>query len=130
MFIDHPLLNQKNKLQAAILKNTIIGFGGAILLAVFFIIIISFEKMLAILPLIIVFNGTLVGYRLIESTRYGLQHKVLICMIAGLVGEIFCLVCVKSSNISLDGFCAFFNRPLNLWGCIWRNKYSGRRVGY
>jgi len=86
MFSDDLWRNPKSRLLGSILKSTLIGFGGSIIVAIFLTKIVSLEMMLGVMPWIIGFNGLLIGYRLVESTRPDLQRMKVIALISGASG--------------------------------------------
>jgi hypothetical protein len=103
---------------AAIMKSTLIGFGGCVIIAIFLAKIISFEKMLNIMPGVIAFNGALIGYRLIESARSDLRRKMLMSVITGMMGGVFVWSALNIPVFYLTGSFILSFADLILYGFV------------
>ena len=75
-----------NKMTVVSLKSILIGAFGTLILALFCTTFIRLDKVLAIIPVFIAFNGCLTGFRMVEQIKERLPHLGLFSFIMGLGG--------------------------------------------
>lgn len=78
------LLTMKGPAPAAV-KGILTGVGGTLVVALFLTGIITMDRLSAVLPWIVGFNGALSGYRLVELLRAGSHHKKALSFLPGMI---------------------------------------------
>lgn len=64
-------------------KSIFSGVGGSVILAVFFTLFLAIEKVILILPVFIAFNGTLIGFRTVDTLRDRIRNIPLFSIVSG-----------------------------------------------
>lgn len=67
----------------SVLKYVVIDLGGTLVLTLFFSTFLSIEKSLSLMPVIIGFNGLVLGYGLVEGLRSSISHYGMFSFIMG-----------------------------------------------
>lgn len=96
-----------NKMTVVSLKSILIGAFGTLILALFCTTFIRLDKVLAIIPVFIAFNGCLTGFRMVEQIKKRLPHLGFFSFIMGLGGG-----AVTFSVVNLTG--RIINNPFAL----------------
>ena len=89
------------------IKSILAGGFGSVILGLFCTLFISLEKVLAIMPLFIAFNGCLIGFRLVEALKDRTGQVTIFCFVMGIGGG-----AVAFSVVNLSG--RLMNNPFGL----------------
>ncbi len=89
----------------AVLKSVFAGVGGSLVLTFFFSTFLSIEKILSLMPVILGFNGLVLGYGLVESLRSRISNYGVFTFVMGAGEGAAVFVAVKLiGNLMKIGF--------------------------
>lgn len=81
-----------------VLTSIFSGVGGSLILAAFFTLFLALDKVIAILPLFIAFNGALIGFRLVERLKDRIQNIPLFSAVLGAGGGAATFVLINAAG--------------------------------
>jgi hypothetical protein len=79
----------------SVLKSVLVGLGGSLILTFFFSTFLAIEKILSLMPIILGFNGLVLGYGLVESLRARISNYGVFSFVMGLGEGAAVFVAVK-----------------------------------